>query len=215
MHRAGFLYRNRSERSRFVWSSSYTYCSNPVNVRQSRQLGKRGGLVGADDQMQHRQRMSMRQLAQRIDACRSGRHAAVLVRRPARRVHSANASRVIASRSAAGLSVRDLCQASPVGSTCITSSFSWWSAVRTSSTCARCGGSNAPPNTPMRAGSMLKASRAAPGSHGSAQPLASRAGLASVGPGTAGGIDSRIDSVRPPDCRPKCVPRSHTRLNST
>ena len=30
-----------------------------------------------------------------------------------------------------------------------------------------------------------------------------------------GGMDSKIDSVRPPDCRPKCVPRSHTRLNST
>ena len=24
-----------------------------------------------------------------------------------------------------------------------------------------------------------------------------------------------IDSARPPDCRPKSVPRSHTRLNST
>ena len=30
-----------------------------------------------------------------------------------------------------------------------------------------------------------------------------------------GGIDIRIDSVRPPDCKPKCVPRSQTRLNST
>ena len=30
-----------------------------------------------------------------------------------------------------------------------------------------------------------------------------------------GGMDSRMDSVRPPDCRPKCVPRSQTRLNST
>ena len=31
----------------------------------------------------------------------------------------------------------------------------------------------------------------------------------------SGGMDNKIDSVRPPDCRPKCVPRSHTRLNST
>ena len=31
----------------------------------------------------------------------------------------------------------------------------------------------------------------------------------------SGGIDNRIDSVRPPDWRPKCVPRSQTRLNST
>lgn len=31
----------------------------------------------------------------------------------------------------------------------------------------------------------------------------------------SGGMDSKIDSVRPPDCKPKCVPRSHTRLNST
>ena len=31
----------------------------------------------------------------------------------------------------------------------------------------------------------------------------------------SGGMESKIDSVRPPDCRPKCVPRSHTRLNST
>ena len=30
-----------------------------------------------------------------------------------------------------------------------------------------------------------------------------------------GGIDIRIDSVRPFDCSPKSVPRSHTRLNST
>ena len=32
---------------------------------------------------------------------------------------------------------------------------------------------------------------------------------------TSGGMDSKIDSVRPPDWRPKCVPRSHTKLNST
>ncbi len=31
----------------------------------------------------------------------------------------------------------------------------------------------------------------------------------------SGGIDIRMDSVRPPDWRPKCVPRSQTRLNST
>ncbi len=31
----------------------------------------------------------------------------------------------------------------------------------------------------------------------------------------SGGIDIKMDSVRPPDCKPKCVPRSHTRLNST
>ena len=31
----------------------------------------------------------------------------------------------------------------------------------------------------------------------------------------SGGMDSKIDSVRPPDCKPKCVPRSHTKLNST
>ena len=31
----------------------------------------------------------------------------------------------------------------------------------------------------------------------------------------SGGIDINIDSVRPPDCRPNSVPRSHTRLNST
>lgn len=31
----------------------------------------------------------------------------------------------------------------------------------------------------------------------------------------SGGIDIKIDSVRPPDCKPKCVPRSQTRLNST
>jgi len=30
-----------------------------------------------------------------------------------------------------------------------------------------------------------------------------------------GGIDIRIDSVRPPDCKPNSVPRSKTRLNST
>ena len=30
-----------------------------------------------------------------------------------------------------------------------------------------------------------------------------------------GGSDMRMDSVRPPDCRPNRVPRSHTRLNST
>ena len=30
-----------------------------------------------------------------------------------------------------------------------------------------------------------------------------------------GGMDRRMDSLRPPDCRPKWVPRSHTRLNST
>ena len=30
-----------------------------------------------------------------------------------------------------------------------------------------------------------------------------------------GGMDIRIDSVRPPDCRPNKVPRSNTRLNST
>ena len=30
-----------------------------------------------------------------------------------------------------------------------------------------------------------------------------------------GGSDIRIDSVRPPDCRPNSVPRSNTRLNST
>ncbi len=32
---------------------------------------------------------------------------------------------------------------------------------------------------------------------------------------TEGGIDIRIDSVRPPDCRPNNVPRSYIRLNST
>ena len=32
---------------------------------------------------------------------------------------------------------------------------------------------------------------------------------------TTGGMDIRIDSVRPPDCRPNRVPRSKTRLNST
>jgi hypothetical protein len=32
---------------------------------------------------------------------------------------------------------------------------------------------------------------------------------------TSGGSDIRIDSVRPPDCRPNEVPRSYTRLNST
>lgn len=32
---------------------------------------------------------------------------------------------------------------------------------------------------------------------------------------TSGGSDIRIDSVRPPDCRPNKVPRSQTRLNST
>jgi len=31
----------------------------------------------------------------------------------------------------------------------------------------------------------------------------------------SGGIDIKIDSVRPPDCKPKCVPRSQTKLNST
>ena len=31
----------------------------------------------------------------------------------------------------------------------------------------------------------------------------------------SGGIDIRMDSVRPPDWRPKCVPRSQTKLNST
>jgi hypothetical protein len=31
----------------------------------------------------------------------------------------------------------------------------------------------------------------------------------------SGGIDAKIDSVRPPDCKPKCVPRSKTKLNST
>ena len=31
----------------------------------------------------------------------------------------------------------------------------------------------------------------------------------------SGGIDIRMLSVRPPDCRPKWVPRSQTRLNST
>ena len=33
--------------------------------------------------------------------------------------------------------------------------------------------------------------------------------------GAIGGIDMRIDSVRPPDWRPNKVPRSYTRLNST
>ena len=32
---------------------------------------------------------------------------------------------------------------------------------------------------------------------------------------TSGGIDIRMLSVRPPDCRPNSVPRSQTRLNST
>ena len=32
---------------------------------------------------------------------------------------------------------------------------------------------------------------------------------------TIGGIDNKMDSLRPPDCKPKCVPRSQTRLNST
>jgi hypothetical protein len=31
----------------------------------------------------------------------------------------------------------------------------------------------------------------------------------------SGGSDIRMDSVRPPDCKPKEVPRSYTRLNST
>jgi hypothetical protein len=32
---------------------------------------------------------------------------------------------------------------------------------------------------------------------------------------TSGGSDIRMDSVRPPDCRPNEVPRSYTKLNST
>ena len=66
------------------------------------------------------------------------------------------------------------------------------------------------------AAASLKPSPAGPGTRCTARSSGDPAsGCAGRPSSTSGGMDIRMDSVRPPDCRPKCVPRSQTRLNST
>ena len=63
---------------------------------------------------------------------------------------------------------------------------------------------------------LTRANPAPPESRCRGAPPACRARASSRSAScTSGGIDIRIDSVRPPDCRPNSVPRSQTRLNST